>query len=186
MRVLVLTVLAGLFLGCMSTTRTREVHCFGTLVTDVLESKQEMESIKEDWRAVQQRHADQLSRMTQSTDDRIDSSTPVTVALMRDGMDRHSVSKKFVEPDLLYREFARARFRYQEMVDWYTRVARRIQTRFDEDDMLYPMLTMFVSAPVSLLFYPIVRWNVRSVLWDGADPDAENDPIQQFCRARVD
>ena len=45
MRALVLTVLAGLFLGCMSTTRTREVHCLGTLMTDVLESKQEMESI---------------------------------------------------------------------------------------------------------------------------------------------
>ena len=186
MRALVLTVLAGLFLGCMSTTRTREVHCFGTLMTDVLESQQEMESIKEDWRAVQQRHADQLSLMNRSTDDRIDGSTGVAVTFMLDGMDGRSVSKKFVEPDVLYRQLARARFRYQEMVDWYTRVARRIQTRFEEDDMLYSMLSMFVSAPVSLLFYPIVRWNVRSVLWDGADPDAENDPIQQFCRARVD
>ncbi len=155
-------------------------------MTDVLESKQVMESIKEDWRAVLQRQADQLSRMTQPTDDRIDSSTAVAVTLMQDGMDRRSVSKKFVEPDVLYRQLVRARFRHQEMVDWYTRVARRIQTRFEEDDMLYSVLSMFVSAPVSLLFYPIVRWNVRSVLWDGADPDAENDPIQQFCRARVD
>jgi hypothetical protein len=186
MRALVLTVLAGLFLGCMSTARTREVHCFGTLMTDVLESKQEMESIEEDWRAVQQRQADQLSRMNKSTDDRIDSSTPVTVTLMLDGMDGHSVSKKVVEPDVLYRELDRARFRYQEMMDWYTRVARRIQTRLEEDNMLYPMLSMFVRAPVSLLLYPIVRWNVRSVLWDGADPDAESDPIQQFCRARVE
>ena len=186
MRALVLTVLAGLFLGCMSTTRTREVHCLGTLMTDVLESKQEMESIKEDWRTDQQRQANQSSRTHESTEVRIDIPTAVPVALMPDGMDSRSVSKKLVEPDVLYRQLARARIRYHDMLDWYTRVARRVQTRFEEDDMLYSVLGMFVSAPASLLFYPIVRWNVRSVLWDGADPDADDDPIQQFCLRRMD
>jgi hypothetical protein len=186
MRALVLTLLAGLLFGCMSTTRTREVHCLGTLMTDVLESEQEMESIKEDWRADQQRRADQSYRTNESTKVRIDSPTAVPVPLMPDGMDSRSGNKKFVESDVLYRHLAQARTRYHDMLDWYTRVARRVQTRFEEDEMLYSVLGMFVSSPASLLFYPIVRWNVRSVLWDGADPDADNDPIQQFCLTRVD
>jgi hypothetical protein len=190
MRALVLSVLAGLLLGCMSPTRTRELHCLGTLMVDVSESKQEMELIEKDWRARRQAEADQLSRswypLSESTSVPTDSPIPVSVPLVPGDIGSLSPAKNFGQTDALYRQLIQARARHHDIQAWYTRVARRVQTRFEEDDMLYSVLGMFVSAPASLLFYPIVRWNVRSVLWDGADPDADDDPIQQFCLTRID
>jgi hypothetical protein len=51
--------------------------------------------------------------------------------------------------------------------------------------MLYPVLGMLATSP-GIVFYPLVRWNVRSVLWEGVDPDAEDDPVQIFCTARLE
>jgi hypothetical protein len=42
--------------------------------------------------------------------------------------------------------------------------------------MLYPVLGMLATS-TAIVLYPLVRWNVRSVLWDGADPDADDDPV---------
>jgi hypothetical protein len=36
------------------------------------------------------------------------------------------------------------------------------------------------------VFYPIVRWNVRSVLWDEGDPDSLDDPVRRFCTGRLE
>jgi hypothetical protein len=43
-----------------------------------------------------------------------------------------------------------------------------------------------VAVPVMLVFYPIVRWNVRSVLWDDGDPDSLDDPVRRFCTGRLE
>jgi hypothetical protein len=59
-----------------------------------------------------------------------------------------------------------------------------VQTRIEEDEMLYPVLGMLATS-TAIVFYPVVRWNVRSVLWDGADPDADDDPVQRFCAGRL-
>lgn len=189
MRALVLSVLAALLFGCMSTTRIRELHCLGTLMVDVSESKQEMEAIEHNWRARRQPGADQLSHswypLSESAPDSTDSPIPVSVPLVPGDIGSHSPAKNFEQTDGLYRQLIQASTRHHDTLTWYTRVARRIQTRFEEDEMLYSVLSTFVTAPVSLLFYPIVRWNVRSVLWDGADPDADDDPIQQFCVTRL-
>ena len=100
----------------------------------------------------------------------------------------HSPSDRL--PDLdeeqaLYRQVVATQARHRETAEWYRRVAHRVQTRIEEDDMLYPVLgTMATSA--AIVFYPLVRWNVRSVLWDGVDPDAQDDPVQRFCAARLE
>jgi hypothetical protein len=61
-----------------------------------------------------------------------------------------------------------------------------VQTRLEEDEMLYSTLGMLVSSPMMLVFYPIVRWNVRSVLWDEVDPDSLDDPVRRFCTGRLE
>jgi hypothetical protein len=159
-------------------------------MVEVSESKQEMESIEMEWRARQQGRADESYHSwyppSESAPVRTDSPTPVSIALMPDGMGSLGPSQNFGQTEALYRQLIQARARHHDTLAWYTRVARRVQTRFEEDDMLYSVLGMLVSAPASLLFYPIVRWNVRSVLWDGADPDGNDDPIQQFCLMRMD
>ena len=192
MRALVLSVLAGLLLGCMSTTRTRELHRLGTLMVDVSESKQEleeMESIEMEWRARRQAGADYLSHswypLSESVPLSTDSPIPVSVPLVPNDIGNLTPAKNVGQTEALYRQLIQARARHHDSLAWYTRVARRVQTRFEEDDMLYSVLGMFVRAPASLLFYPIVRWNIRSVLWDGADPDGDDDPIQQFCLTRM-
>jgi hypothetical protein len=190
MRALVLSLLAGLLLGCMSTTRTREVHCLGTLMMDVAESKEEMESIKKSWRAREYARADHASHSWYFPSEFAlvpnGSPIPVSVALLPDGTGPPTPHTNVQDAEVLYRKLMQARARYYHRQSWYTRVANRVQTRFEEDDMLYSVLGTLMTAPASLLFYPIVRWNVRSVLWDGTDPDAPDDPIQQFCLTRLD
>lgn len=191
MRALVLTILAGLLLGCMSATRTRELHCLGTLIVDVSESKQEMESIEKDWRARRQAAADQLSHSWSPLIESApifstDSPIPASVPLVPGPVGSLSAAKNLRQTEALYGQLIQARARHHDTLAWYTRVAHRVQTRFEEDDMLYAVLGLFMSAPASLLFYPFVRWNVRSVLWDGADPDGDDDPIQRFCLTRMD
>ena len=73
----------------------------------------------------------------------------------------------------------------KDTAEWYSRVARRVQTRVEEDEMLIPVLGMLATS-TAIVFYPIIRWNVRSVLWEGVDPDAADDPVQVFCATRLD
>ena len=86
---------------------------------------------------------------------------------------------------MLYQRMIAARARHGQASKWYGLVARRVQTRIEEDEMLYPVLGMLATS-TAIVLYPLVRWNVRSVLWDGADPDADDDPVQRFCVARLE
>jgi hypothetical protein len=88
--------------------------------------------------------------------------------------------------DDLYQRLIDQRVRYHQSVGWYRRVSQRVQTRLDEDEMLYSTLGMLVSSPMMLVFYPIVRWNVRSVLWDEGDPDSQDDAVRRFCAGRLE
>lgn len=175
MRLLSIVVLAALSIGCMSATRSREVQCLGRLLIDLSQSDDEMEAIKETWRAHEYAAANRSiparAPPTQFQHPSSEIEMPVSGAM----------SAKDAKTDALYRQLTEARARHDHAQAWYARVARRVETRFEEDEILYGVLSAFVTTPTSLIFYPIVRWNVRSVLWDGADPDADDDPIQQFC-----
>jgi hypothetical protein len=85
----------------------------------------------------------------------------------------------------LYQRMIDARVSHGQASKWYGLVARRVQTRIEEDEMLYPVLGLLATSP-AIVLYPLVRWNVRSVLWDGSDPDADDDPVQRFCAARLE
>lgn len=50
MRAVLLIILASLALGCVSSTRTREVHCFGSLMLEVWTSQEKLDLLEADWR----------------------------------------------------------------------------------------------------------------------------------------
>ncbi len=85
---------------------------------------------------------------------------------------------------MAYQEWQSARQRLQPTLDWYDRVYRRLNRRIEEDQILTEAATVLLATP-AVIFYPIVRWNVRSVLWDGADPDAATDPVTAYCAGRL-
>lgn len=189
MRAFLLAIVACLLAGCVSSTRLREANCLGSLMMDVWHTEGELKSVEVAWRAAQQVRYD---RLLASGDSLLSSlvvtstsppSAPVALVPHQDGpmVRLHDVNKE----QALYRQVGAARARHRETVDWYGRVAHRVQTRFEEDEMLYPVLGTLATS-TAIIFYPIIRWNVKSVLWDGVDPDAEDDPVQQFCATRLD
>jgi hypothetical protein len=89
-----------------------------------------------------------------------------------------------VQEEELYRKMVELRSQHKQRLGWYRRVAQRIETRLEEDEMLYPVVGALITSP-AILFYPVIRWNVRSVLWEGSDPDADDDPVKRFCITRL-
>jgi plasmid stabilization system protein ParE len=79
---------------------------------------------------------------------------------------------------------AEARGRYRDVREWSRRIERRVQSRIEEHQVLSETLWTLLPGP-ALVFYPIIRWNVRSVIWDGEDPDAEEDAVNRYCSRRL-
>jgi hypothetical protein len=184
MRILLLITLSCLAVGCISSARTREAHCLGVMMMDVWGSEHDLETALSDWRIAQQ------SRVERSAGSLDTSHRPMFVGYQNpfavSGLETHRMdqSRELEQERLLYEQVRTAHERKRITAEWYRLVARRVQTRMEEDEMLYPVLgTLATSAAVVL--YPVIRWNIRSVLWDGEDPDAEDDPVQKFCTSRL-
>jgi len=169
-QVFLFTLLACVLTSCLSVPREREAHCLAATMTDFWETEQEFTLAEQAWRAAQR---DQ----TESREAPRASSARSLVA----DSNRTPFSRKGT---LLYQRMASARARHVEAAKSYRLLARRVQTRIEEDDMLFPVLGMLIPS-TAIVLYPLVRWNVRSVLWDGTDPDAEDDPVQRFCMVRL-
>ena len=175
--------LLALLAGC-STALDREGRCLAGMIPEVLRAEEEVRSLEESWRT--------LERAKQQ-----DTQTRVTLPAVRSAAvllltDRNSslpseVSGSFhdeQDKQIAYNRLVEAKSRRHETFSWYDRVVRRFRTRVEEDEMLSQARTVLMAWP-GIVFYPIVRWNVRSVLWDGIDPDAETDPVTHFCAGRL-
>lgn len=187
MQACLLFILASLVVGCVSSTRTREVHCLGSLMLEVWQSQEELDSLEADRRAARQARSLTASQShplsyLAGTSDTLSVSLPNISVEARVNAE---ASRRSVEDDLS-RQLIDQRARHRQSVDWYLRVSRRVQTRLDEDELLYSTLGTLAASPMSLLFYPVVRWNVRSVLWDEGDPDSLDDPVRRFCTERLE
>ena len=188
MRTILLTLLTVLLTSCMSATREREIHCLAATMTDMWQMEREQDLAEQAWRTALQARAERsaagrdASTVSVRVSDR-DASSTVNLPPVRS-----EASRRFAwmseEDERLYQGVVASRARHGEASKWYGLVARRVQTRIEEDDMLYPVLTMLATS-TAIVLYPLVRWNVRSVLWDGIDPDAEDDPVQRFCITRL-
>jgi hypothetical protein len=185
MRTIYLTLVASLLTSCLSAPREREARCLAATMTDLWEAEQQLTAIEDAWRRAQSLPAQRsaLSMSAQNGADR----TPLHIVAMQAALRRGDPSHLSFQTDeerTLYGSMAAARSRHADASKWLGVVARRIQTRIEEDDMLYPVLGMLVTS-TAIILYPLLRWNVRSLLWDGVDPDAADDPVQRFCAARL-
>jgi hypothetical protein len=184
MRTLFLTVLFSLLTGCLSAPREREANCLAATMTDLWEAEQQLTAAEEAWRDGQLAFAQRsiLPPLPQRIAGKKSLSAPVMPPGVRGDDFRHLSFG--TEEKALYGSIVAARSRRADASKWLGLVAHRVQTRIEEDDMLYPVLGMLVTS-TAIILYPLVRWNIRSVLWDGVDPDAEDDPVQRFCAARL-
>ena len=83
-----------------------------------------------------------------------------------------------------YADLMDAKVRHRPTLEWYGKVSERFRTRLDEEQILSEVRMVLVTGP-GLIFYPIVHWNIHSVMWDGTDPDAESDPVTRYCADRL-
>jgi hypothetical protein len=154
---------AFLILLLLSTSCTtgleRDGQCLASLTPDFLEAHTQLTGLQTAWRVL--------------SSQRGSSRGPGQVP---EALDLHGHHRQVAQ-----RELGLARARYQRLVDWYDRVYQRVRTRIEEREMLTEAFWALAPGP-GLLFYPIVRWNLHTVIWDGTDPDAESDPIRQYCQ----
>ena len=185
MRPIYLTLLASLLAGCLSAPREREAHCLAATMADMWQAEEQLSAVEEAWRKVQsvstQRAA--VAAFPPRTADT--NGLPLVAVQARLGRgDFSHFSFRTEEERSLYGSLVSARAHRADASKWLRLVALRVQTRIEEDDMLYPVLGILATS-TAIVLYPLVRWNVRSVLWDGADPDANDDPVQRFCAERL-
>jgi hypothetical protein len=182
---IVLVVFALLLTSCLSAPREREANCLGLTMLDLRQSGEELAAAEEAWRRTlevsAQRPAAPAVPAKTVADRNLGALLQKQVGIRRDNS---VLSFGTEEERRMYGRIVAARAGHAEASKWYGLLARRLQTRIEEDDMLYPVLGMLATS-TAIVLYPLVRWNVRSVLWDGVDPDAEDDPVQRFCAARL-
>lgn len=159
--------LAGLLLlidillaGC-ATALKHEGRCLASLTPDYLKAQEELEHLEASWRASMLRR---------------------DVALNEPSVDRRQEGVS--DAGEAYRRLIEAKASYRPMLDWYDKVYKRVRTRMDEEEILTEVGAVLITNP-GVIFYPVIRWNIHTVFWDGADPDAETDPVTKFCSDRL-
>ena len=187
MRAILLILLTCLMTSCLSATREREANCLAATIMDVWQTEHELTSAEQDWRTAQQARSERTAQGLDASGLSIrvaDAPSIIGETAARFESFKFPASRS-QEDARLYQRMTDARISHGQASKWFGRVARRVQTRIEEDEMLYPVLGMLATS-MAIVLYPLVRWNVRTVLWDGADPDADDDPVQRFCAARLE
>ena len=189
MRTILLVLLTLLLTSCLSATREREANCLGATMMDTWQAERDLASAEEGWRAAQKARLERSTASYESSTLAVwfanhYASSGIVEQVASRGVGADVRQSQDDKEQILYQRMVAARARHGEASKRYGLVARRVQTRIEEDDMLYPVFGMLATS-TAIVLYPLVRWNVRSVLWDGIDPDAEDDPVQRFCIARL-
>lgn len=187
MQAILLILLTCLLTSCLSATREREANCLAAAIMDVWQTEHELTSAEQVWRTAQQARSERTAQGRGSSGLSVrvaDAPSIIGETVARFESFGFPVSRS-QEDARLYQLMIDARVSHGRASKWYALVARRVQTRIEEDEMLYPVLGMLATS-TAIVLYPLVRWNVRSVLWDGTDPDADDDPVQRFCAARLE
>jgi len=174
-----------LMAGC-ATSLKREGQCLASLTPDYLHAQEELASLEVSWHRSMTRRDAELNRtqpwLLASTALRHDLSPssppgappPVPAHYDSAGKDSREAYRRLIE----------ARSRHQPLLAWYDKVYERVRTRTDEEAILSDVRLLLITGP-GVVFYPLIRWNVHSVFWDGADPDAESDPVTRYCAERL-
>jgi hypothetical protein len=166
-----LALAAVLLAGC-ATGLKRDGECLASLTPEYLDAQDELARLEASWREALRRRDAGLNRPTAPFP-----ASPVALTASAPLTPDESASRA-------YQRLRETRTRYQPMFTWYDRVYQRVQVRLDEERVLSDLRMVLLTGP-GVVFYPVIRWNVRSVFWDGVDPDSESDPVTRFCADRL-
>lgn len=191
MRAACLIALVLLTAGC-ATALKREGQCLASLTPDFLQAQEELASLEASWHQSMARRDAELNRaqprLAASFDLRRESSVAFSseAALIEPVQRPWTVRQDSAVPSSgeAYRKLIEAKSRHQPLLVWYDKVYERVRTRMDEEAILSDVRLVLITNP-GVIFYPLIRWNVHSVFWDGADPDAESDPVTRYCTDRL-
>ena len=183
----VFSLVLPLLVGCQSAL-TREGSCLATLIPDEMSAIEKEYALRDAWReahnglyAERLRHPPAKPWLAPIPSEG-DPVAPARLTMTHDA-NAQLLALEQREQDA-YRHWQETRARHAPLHQWYVRVSKRVDTRIEERRILSDLATgLFPSS--ALLFYPLISWNLRSVLWDGADPDSEADPVTQFCLNRL-
>ncbi|HEV8539544.1 MAG TPA: hypothetical protein VGQ60_00130 [Nitrospiraceae bacterium] len=161
-------VIASLLLAGCATGLKREGQCLASLTPDYLNAREELDKLEGSWRALLRRHDAELNgpagpapRLANFPEGRAD------------------------EAGEAYRRLVEAKRQLRPTLVWYERVYERWRTRLDEEQILSDVRMTLLPSGSGMIFYPLISWNIHSVFWDDADPDAESDPITRYCTDRL-
>src|SRR5262245_58028279 len=137
-RAILAVLLVCLIAGCISAAREREAHCLAATMTDLWQTEQELTSAEQVWRTAQYAPAER------SATSRDSSPFPIRVADASSPSGQPAaglqgvpfLSSRSEGDTTFYRDLVDARLRHREASKWYGVVARRVQTRIEEDEML--------------------------------------------------
>jgi len=182
-----------LFLTGCATALKRESQCLASMTPEIVQAKEELENLEASWHeSLGRRDVLFSTGLMPFSTSALSPSQPrsgLVGAVYATFAVRASESPKQEEARLAarraYERLAEAKVRYQPFLGMYDKVYQRVRTRTDEEEILSEVRMVLLAGPASLVLYPIIRWNVRSVLWDGADPDADTDPVTRFCAGRL-
>ncbi len=161
-----------------STALEREGRCLASLTPEFLSAYHEIRRLEHEWRAeIQAREEGRFHRNRFAP--HFDSG-PIVNAWSGERYELPPTERE----ERAYTKLEEARARHRDTMTWYGRVYNRFRTRLEEDQLLSETRAVLFMNP-AIIFYPIVRWNIRSVLWDGIDPDADTDPVTRFCQTRL-
>ena len=188
MRTLCALLLGFLLAGC-STALKRDGQCLASLAPEFVQTRDELTQREAAWREALARRRAESAESSGLTSSAMNS--------FRHAVSTSGVDGTSIEPDRVhgrqtapeteqdaYAKVAEARTRHRTTVMWFQKVYTRIHTRLDEEAVLSQTLMTLVTSP-AVVFYPLIRWNIRSVFWDGTDPDAESDPVTKYCTERL-
>lgn len=155
-----LLVVCLLLSGC-ATALKQEGRCLASLTPEYLRAQEELEELESAWEASALQRDAELNR----------------------GETQYGLSGR-ADAESAHRRLIEARRAHRPLLDWYGKVYARVRTRMDEEAMLTDVGMVLITNP-GIVFYPVIRWNIHTVVWDGADPDADSDPVTRYCRDRL-
>ena len=177
-------VLVVVWLGGCASAMKRDGQCLASLAPEFVNAHEELASLEASWRAVLRSRDAELDSPLPPFATKPDHLASPSDPLRREsGLAARQEQARRAE-GRAYAKLTDAKVRYRPMLEWYGKVYERFRTRLDEEEILSEVRLVLVTGP-GLIFYPIVHWNIHSVMWDGTDPDAESDPVTRYCADRL-
>ena len=174
-------VLVVVWLGGCASAMKRDGQCLASLAPEYVNAHEELASLEASWRAALRRRDAELGSLLPPFAAKPD--YPVSPLPRESDLAARQEQARRAE-GRAYAELMDAKVRHRPTLEWYGKVYERFRTRLDEEQILSEVRLVLVAGP-GVIFYPIVRWNVHSVMWDGTDPDAESDPVTRYCADRL-